>query len=126
MPQQHALRPGGVRIPRVFADHRTPEGHAYRVYVTALLRRIGPLPKDAMPTLREAGRIVVDLERLGQDRETARARNRKRDEARIGRRQFALREQLARLERRLGDLANGHTNGDPLGDVHRAVAELNR
>ena len=81
------------------------------------------MPAIALTTLREAGRAAVELERLGLDLEAARARNRRRDAARIRRQQFMLREQLARLERRLEELsAKRNGQSDPLADVRRAVA----
>lgn len=101
-----ALKRGrGPAIPRAFKDHRTHAGRAYRAHLAALIARLGQLPADAAPTLREAGRAAVELERLGQDLETARARHRQRDAARARRAQFMLREQLVRLERRLEELA---------------------
>ena len=115
--------PIGV-IPRGFADHRRVDAKRYRAYCLAIQAAWGPLPAVALPTLREAGRAAVELERLGGDLEAARARARRRDAARIRRQQFMLREQLGRLERRIEELAtrpNGHER-DPLADVKRAVA----
>ncbi len=60
-----ALKPGGVAIPRAFRSHRTPDGYRYRVYVTALLARLGSLDQTALATLREAGRLAVELEAMG-------------------------------------------------------------
>jgi hypothetical protein len=92
-------------IPRAFKDHRRPDAKRYRAYCLAIQEQWGPLPAIALPTLREAGRIAVELERLGADLELARARKQRREAARIGKRQFMAREQLGRLERRLEELA---------------------
>jgi hypothetical protein len=113
--------PIGV-IPRGFADHRRVDAKHYRAYCLAIQAAWGPLPEIALPALREAGRVAVELERLSHDLEAARARTRRRDASRVRRQQFALREQLGRLERRIEELAmrqNGHR--DPLADVKRAV-----
>lgn len=87
-----ALRSAIGAIPRAFANHRTPAGYAYRVYLTALVARLGSLPKAAGPTLREVGRLVVELEAMGRELEAARGRSRRRD---VGR----LRRQWSRCER---------------------------
>ena len=124
MPRKHALRPGGVRIPRAFADHRTVAGHRYRAYTTAILARLGPLSADGMVTLREAGRVVVELELLSEDLEAVRKDRRAAE--RIRRRQFALREQLGRLEGRLESLtAQRRPAADPVAAVHAAVQRAN-
>src|SRR5262245_54029548 len=122
----HALKPGGVRIPRAFESHKTPDGYTYRVYVTAILARLGPLPAHADPTLREAGLCVVELGHLARELETAKARKRRRDIARARKAVFMLREQLQRLERRLEELGTQHRQAHPLAAVHRMVAEANR
>lgn len=96
------------RLPRAFRSHLGHVGHAYREYTGALVARLRldlPLPPDAAVLLREAGRLVVELERLGDDLERARARHRVRDAARIRRQAFMAREQLGRLEDRLKALA---------------------
>lgn len=113
-------------IPRGFLDHRTASAQRYRGYCVAIQAQWGPLPAVALPTLREAGRAAVELERLGHDLELARGRNQRRDAARIRRQQFMLREQLGRLERRLEELSVSNKRGaDPLADVRRAVARVN-
>lgn len=120
-----ALRsPVGV-IPRGFPDHRRGAARRYRAYCLAIQARLGPLPAMALPTLREAGRAVVELDRLGEDLERARGRRRLREVARFRRHQFALREQLVRLERRLEEFSS-RGNGNPLAEVRRAVEEANR
>jgi hypothetical protein len=94
------------RIPRAFKNHKTPEGAAYRDYVRALLRRLGgSLPDDARVTLREAGRLAVELQSMGRDLEAARARRRRRDVHRLRRAMVPARTQLIRLEERLEQLA---------------------
>jgi hypothetical protein len=51
-----ALRPSGIRIPRAFKNHKTPDGRIYRRYLVSLIARLGSLPPYAEPTLKEAGR----------------------------------------------------------------------
>jgi hypothetical protein len=95
-------------VPRAFRDHRTHDGRAYRAYCRGVTARLGELPPDALPTLREAGRCAVELERLGFDLEAARARRRppgRRDASRIRRQLVTLRTQLVTLERRLEEHA---------------------
>ena len=96
--------PIGV-IPRGYPDHRRSTARRYRDYCLVIQRQYGPLPDVALPALREAGRCAVELERLATDLEAARARRRLRDVRRIARQQFAAREQLQRLERRIEELA---------------------
>ena len=97
-------------IPRAFKSHKTPEGHAYRLYVTAIVRRLGDLPADARPTLREVGRLSVELAALGFELEQARTRKRRREVSRLRRAMVPMRTQLVNMERRLEELArsNGH------------------
>ena len=61
----HALRPGGVRIPRGFKDSRTVVALEYRRYVLALLDRLGPLPRAADPMVRELRRSRPRRVRIG-------------------------------------------------------------
>jgi hypothetical protein len=99
------LKPGGVRIPRAFRSHKSRDGFVYRSYTLSMLARLGPLPAHAEPTLREAGRCVVELEALARELEIAKAGKRRRDITRCRKVTFMTREQLARLERRLEELA---------------------
>lgn len=92
-------------IPRAYPDHRRADALRYRSYCLAVLAQWGPLPAVALPTLREAGRAAVELGRLSEDLERARARRRRADMARARKAAFMLREQLVRLERRLEELA---------------------
>jgi len=59
-------------IPRGLPDHRTLEGHVYREYVAAKLARYPGLAPDGRPWLKEAGRLVVALDRLTVEVETVR------------------------------------------------------
>ena len=93
-------------IPRAFANHRTPEGYAYRTYLTGILERLGPLPAIAGPTLREVGRLAVELNATGRELEAARKRNRRKDIARLRRAMTPMRTQLVKLEQRLEELAS--------------------
>ena len=52
-------------------------------YVHDRLAQLGTLPSHAEPTLKEAGRIVVQLEHLAQELEIAEARKRRRDSANL-------------------------------------------
>jgi hypothetical protein len=115
-----ALKPGGVRIPRAYKSHKSTDGYRYRVYVTALLARLGPLPAAATPTLREVGVLAVELEAMGRELEAARARSRRRDMSRLRRQMIPMRTQLMTLERRLEELAEPRT-ADPLDAVRQAV-----
>jgi hypothetical protein len=116
--------PVGV-IPRAFPDGRGVEARKYREYCIEIQKAWGPLPMIAMTTLREAGRSFVELERLGFDLESARRRKRVREARTIRKQQFMLREQLARLERRLEELG-ATRKADPLRAVHRAIEAATR
>jgi hypothetical protein len=112
-----------TRIPRAFANHRTPEGAAYRLYCQGKLARLGPLPKDAMPLLREAGRITVELDLIGRRRDMIRAfkKPRKQELHRLGSESRKLRVQLLMLERRLDEVAaatSTHAPGSAAAALH--------
>lgn len=120
-----ALRGG---IPRAFRSHKSAEGAAYRAYVRSWLQQLGPLPAHLLPTLREAGRLTVELAAIGTELETARQRKRRRDIARLRRSMIPMRTQLLNLERRLEEVAgrNGHLHRDPLANVRAAVQQATR
>lgn len=114
------------RIPRAFRSHRTAAGAAYGRYCRAKVARLGSLPADARPWLREAGLLVLALARLHEEGEVTRqaltngAGRRTRDKARvqirqIERRASRLRASLEAAERRLEELAahNGHRDRPP-------------
>ncbi len=107
-------------IPRAWRNHKTPEGAAYREYCRAKLegyRRRGlSLPKDGLPTLREAGVVVIELERLHRDAQSP--RRTRLDRRRLRRETGILRSQLMTLERRLDEIAKSNGN-DPLTDLLR-------
>jgi hypothetical protein len=95
-------------IPRVYRDHRTRLAQQYRSYVKAKLASLGSLPLDAHPTLREWGRVAVELDLLGQRLDHARAlkKPRKIELHRLGSEARKLRVQLLMLERRLDERAD--------------------
>ena len=107
-------RPLVGRIPRAFKSHKNPEGWAYGAYVRAKLARLGPLPADARPTLREAGVMAVDLERLTRELLAARTRQERR---RLRRDAKTLRALLLAYERRLEELAGRHGSGPNIAEV---------
>lgn len=124
-----ALRGG---IPRAFASYRSASGAVYGSYCRAKVARLGSLPPDARPWLREAGLLVLDLDRLHEESEAARlmlnsAGRRARDKARVQLRQIErragrLRGQLASAEERLEALAKSPHGDDPLAALLRAGA----
>lgn len=126
-------------IPRALRNHRGAEGAAYGAYLRAMVGRLGPLGPEARPWLKQAGLLVLALDRLSVEAEATRetlqngAGRRARDKARVQLRQLErraarLRVALEAAERRLEELAGERRNGsgDPLADVRRAVAEANR
>jgi hypothetical protein len=99
-------------IPRALKSHLTPEAYAYRAYVEAMLKRLGPLDRAAMVTLRESGLVTVELTRVRGELEQARAKpNRRREERRLRRVEASLRGQLMAIERRLEEIAHDRSNG---------------
>ncbi len=112
--------PSGV--PRAYRDHRRRAGVDYRVYVTAIIERLGRLPTAAFPTLREAGIVNGELERLHAEAEDLQERpRRRRDLQRVQRRRIALRSQLVALERRLEELAAPNGHGQDLASLVTAA-----
>jgi len=95
------------RIPRALRSHRTPDGAAYGDYLRALLDRLGSLPRDARPLLREAGRLTLDIERLRADQEAALARGRRGEARSLDDRLVTLRSQLLQVEANLEARAGG-------------------
>ena len=89
------------RIPRALKNHKTPEGWAYGQYCRGLLARLGPLPNDARPTLREAGLVVVDLIRARENLERIQKPRFRDAKRRYAREILHLRHTLLLLERRL-------------------------
>jgi hypothetical protein len=121
-----ALRGG---IPRAFRSHKSSEGETYGDYCRAILDRIGVLPRCALPTLKAAGHLVVELDRLTDDLDAARRGRRRRDQNRIRRQMVVARTQLMAVERRLEEIAaDGHGPGadDPLAAIKRAVESANQ
>ncbi len=91
------------RIPRVLRNHRSKEGLEYGQYCRGTIDRLGPLPKDARPILREAGLVSIDLMRARWNLEKLRLRPRKNQRAiqRQAKEIHQLRLVLMHLERRL-------------------------
>lgn len=106
-------------IPRALPSHRTHEGAEYGRYCRAILKRLGPLGPEAMPTLRETGLVVLDLQRVRAELETARAKGRRQEGRRLRREQARLRLTLLSLERHLVGLAGTNGHGQ---DLARAIA----
>lgn len=109
------------RIPRALPNHKTPEGYEYGRYLRGILARLGPMPKDARPILREAGLTMIDLMRCRQELETARARNRRKDIRRCQRELAQLRYTLMHLERRL-EARVGKTEEGTMPDFQQLLA----
>ena len=116
------------RIPRALRDHRSASGITYGAYLRAMVARLGPLPSDARPWLKQAGLLVLALDALAADVEAARAvlangGRRARDKARatlarLERRQSRARAALESAERRIEELAGE----PPQLDLARAIA----
>ena len=103
------------RIPRAFTSHKSPEGWAYAAYCRGKLARFGKTtpPPDAKPTMREAGKVNAELERLSRLEEVARAKNRKTEARRLRREIGRLRGMFRALDERL-DLLLGNGDGKDL------------
>ena len=116
-------------IPRAFTSHKTPEGAAYRRYVRAKVEQLFGAGQDAPisceVTLREAGRLTVELQASGRELEDARAHKRRRDVARLRRQMIPMRTQLLALERRLEELAAPRP-ADKMAALRSALEEANR
>jgi len=115
------------RIPRAFKSHKTPEGWAYGRYLRAKLQRLPNLPPDARPLLREAGRITIDLMKLGQRRDEIQSTKQPRQAAlrRLGSESRKLRVQLLLIEKRLEEMAasNGHASSPTPADLLATLRE---
>jgi hypothetical protein len=104
-------------IPRAFTSHKGADGYAYRRYCRAIVERLGELPAGAEVTLREAGRLTVELQACGRELEIARSRKRHRDAARLRKQMTPMRTQLITLEQRLEELAKGARRQNPFAKV---------
>jgi hypothetical protein len=95
------------RIPRVYKDHRTKVALQYREYVEAKIQRLGTLPADAKPVLREWGRLACELDLLGQRLDAMRSlkQPRRTELRRLQSESRKCRVQLLMYERRLDELA---------------------
>jgi hypothetical protein len=126
-------------ILRGYGDHRRQPWWTFARYARALQARLGPLPADARPWVREAGLLVVALDALHAEEATLRAsladpavgrrlRAKHRTAlSRLERRAMRLRASLEAAERRLADLAGGNGHGRPTPDdllrqAHAAMA----
>src|SRR5262249_14299032 len=106
------------RIPRAFGNHHTAEGALYGRLVRALLGRLGQLPVDAEPSVREWGSIAVELDFLG--RESAELR---RELTKVDTRRRKLRVQFARLQQDLERTAAASRPSASNGRGHEALLE---
>jgi hypothetical protein len=102
------------RIPRAFSSHAGADAHLYGRLVRAKKARLGQLPVDAEPTLKEWGQTAVDLDLLGREAGELRIELR-----RLEVRRRKLRVALSKLDERLEQLAGERK---PL-DLARAIAE---
>jgi hypothetical protein len=119
-----SLRAPVGRIPRAFKDHRRKATKVYREYCLAVQARWGPLPDMALPWLREGGRAAVELEALSVELEQAKVRKRRRDISRLRRQQFAVREQVGRIESRIQQLAESDGHGRDVASQFAAMHQL--
>jgi hypothetical protein len=112
-------------IPRCYRDHRSKVALDYRTLVEAKLERLGQLPKDASPVLREWGRVSMDLGLIGQRLDAVRGMKqpRKAELRRLQSESRKLRVQLLMLERRLDEMAAANP-GHP--DLARQILEMQR
>lgn len=111
----------GTAIPRGYVDQRKRAARYYTQYVAGVLDSLGSLPRMAMPTLREAGRVAVELETLHHAAEAlADSPKRRHELRRLQRRKISLRSQLLALERRIEELAAAQKYLPPSG---RALVE---
>ncbi|MEP7306319.1 MAG: hypothetical protein ABJA98_12450 [Acidobacteriota bacterium] len=109
------------KIPRIQGDHRGAELHAYRAYALATVARFWPdghIPASARPWMKEAGRIILELDRLAADFQRARAGNRRQDANRIRRQQNGQRFALLRLEDAMA--AQAGRSVQTFAEAHRA------
>lgn len=115
-------------IPRAFGNHRSAEGYAYGRYARAKVERLGSLPPDAAPWLKEAALLTLRLDRLhGEEQEVQavlkngagrRAREKSRATlARLERRAARLRLALEAAEARLEELAARERPGPSLREL---------
>jgi hypothetical protein len=86
-------------IPRAFQSHRTANGALYGRFLRGVLQRLGPLPADATPTLKELGRLVVDLDRLDKDLQAALAKPDSKEARAIRSQRYQAHKQLRSLSR---------------------------
>src|SRR5262249_25361724 len=111
-------------LPRTYRDHRRKEAVGYRAALRAVVGRLGPPLPHARVTLREYGRLAMDLQRLHEEQDRAVARGRVTVARRIDRRLTPMRTQLLSLEARLEELAAKHREAvDPVDQV---LADLRR
>jgi hypothetical protein len=104
-------------IPRAFKTHKSPQGRLYSAYCRAKLARYGPLAKDALLILREAGRTVVQLDWLNRECDHAMERRRLSDCRRFRREIKVSRFMLLRLEQQLERLAGVKVASDPMAEL---------
>jgi hypothetical protein len=123
MPKKHQLC---NRAPRVFNDHRTSKGRAYRLEYDALRSRFPRLPQGASRWLKEAALLALDLDAATRelDRIEALRPSRPRLVAGARRARASLLRQLVAIEGRLKELQEPAREESPEEGVARLRAEI--
>ena len=98
-------KPLAGRIPRGMRNHRSVAGRESSTYLRGLMERLGALPAGCAATLRQAGRLHVELLALEAEYDKAMAQRRLTVARRLRRSMTGSRVLLLRLEERLEHLA---------------------
>lgn len=106
-------------IPRAFRRHNTPEAFAYGRYTRAKLGQLGALPPSAMPTLKLAGVLSVEIDQVTEELQNVRLP--RAEKRRLRRHLVILRSQFLSTEKRLDELAkaNGHGPAAALAEFRK-------
>ena len=92
-------------IVRVCQDARSADGRRSRLFQEAIRAQWGNLPPVALPLVREAARLDLELHHAGAELDVARGLRRRRDVARLRRQMTPMRGQLSRLLEQIAALA---------------------